>query len=89
MQPNFVFFPDKYVVYSTNLVAFKYTRALYVVVKYGLSHQIKKSVSRGCRDNSVSKVSECEDDKTSAYGAKILELRVHSTMATLLCPGAN
>lgn len=75
--------------YSTNLVDFKYRRTLYVVVKCGLSHQLKKSVSGGCRDSSVSAVSECEDDKTSAYGAKVLELRVHTTMAALLCRGAN
>jgi len=86
-----LFFPDKYtyVAYSTNLVAFKYTRTFYVVVKCGLSHQIKNTDSGGCRDSSVSTVSGCEVDKTSPYGAKVLKLRVHSTMATLLCRGAN
>ena len=49
----------------------------------------KEHRSGGCRDSSVSTVSGCEVDKTSPYGARVLELRVHSTMATLLFRGAN
>ena len=66
-----LFFPDKYVVYSTNLVTFKYTRTFYVVVICGVSHQIKNTDSGGCRSSSVSTVSVCEVDKISPYGAKV------------------
>lgn len=75
--------------YSTNLVAFRYKLMFYVEVKCGLSHQIKNADSGGCRDSSVSTVSRYEVDKTSPYGAKVLELRVHSTVAALFCRGAN
>jgi hypothetical protein len=74
--------------YSTNLVAFKYTRTFYVVVICGVSHQINNAYAGG-RFSSVSIVSGCEVDKTSPYGAKVLELRVHPTVATSLCRGAN
>lgn len=86
---KFCFFPNKYVVYSTNLVAFRHTHTFCVVVECGLSHRIKNTHSGGCRDSSVSAKSGCEVDKTSPYGAKVLELRVHSTMASLLRRGAN